>query len=69
MRRNNYESLLCEGSWERNSNPGLEGKNIEILHRQAALEMQTGDLAIFIHALTKIFNIFRCFKEMKGHEF
>lgn len=30
---------------------------------------QTCDLAIFIHALTKIFNIFRCIQEMEEHEF
>lgn len=30
---------------------------------------QTCDLAIFIHALTKIFNVFRCIQEMEEHEF
>lgn len=42
---------------------------VVIVHWQAARVMQTCDPAIFIHALTEIFNIFRYFKEMEEHEF
>lgn len=72
---NEGESVIAEGDikwttamWATTEQGGKAAEKA-MWRWQAAWAMQTCDLAIFIHALPEIFNIFRYFKEMEQHEF